>query len=192
MFDQTLIRCEWCGSDPIYVNYHDKEWGTPEHDDVKLFEMIALDGMQAGLSWMTILKKRENFRLAFDGFNPEVVAGYTQDKVEVLMNDAGIVRNRLKIEAIISNARLTLDVQKEFGSLNEYLWRFVDGKLVVNQWKSMSEIPASTPLSDKVSKDMKSRGFKFCGTTITYAFMQAAGLVNDHEVHCFRYAELTR
>lgn len=192
MFDQTLIRCEWCGSDPIYVNYHDKEWGTPEHDDVKLFEMIALDGMQAGLSWMTILKKRENFRLAFDGFNPEVVAGYTQDKVEVLMNDAGIVRNRLKIEAIISNARLTLDVQKEFGSLNEYLWRFVDGKLVVNQWKSMSEIPVSTPLSDKVSKDMKSRGFKFCGTTITYAFMQAAGLVNDHEVHCFRYAELTR
>ena len=192
MKEQTIIRCEWSGSDPLYVSYHDREWGTPEHDDVKLFEMIALDGMQAGLSWMTILKKRENFRLAFDGFNPEVVAGYSLVKVQELMNDAGIVRNRLKIEAIISNARLTLELQKEFGSLNEYLWHFVDGKPIVNQWKKMSEIPASTPLSDKVSKDMKARGFKFCGTTITYAFMQAAGLVNDHEVDCFRYAELTR
>ena len=192
MKEQTIIRCEWCGSDPLYVDYHDREWGTPEHDDVKLFEMIALDGMQAGLTWLTILKKRENFRLAFDGFNPEVVAGYSQAKVQELMNDAGIVRNRLKIESIISNARSTLEVQKEFGSLNEYLWHFVDGKPVVNKWKTMSEIPASTPLSDMVSKDMKARGFKFCGTTITYAFLQAAGLVNDHKVDCFRYAELTR
>lgn len=192
MFDQTLVRCEWSGSDPVYVNYHDNEWGTPQHDDIKLFEMIALDGMQAGLSWMTILKKRENFRRAFDGFDPAIVAGYSTSKVEELMNDAGIVRNRLKIEAVINNAKLTLDVQNEFGSLHDYIWGFVDGRPVVNQWKSMYEIPASTPLSDRVSKDMKSRGFKFCGTTITYAFMQAAGLVNDHEVHCFRYAELTK
>jgi DNA-3-methyladenine glycosylase I len=171
---------------------HYLEWGVPVHDDVKLFEMIALDGMQAGLSWLTILKKRENFRKAFDGFRPEIIVGYSPAKMEELLQDAGIIRNRAKIAAIVTNARLTLDVQQEFGSLDSYLWGFVDGKPVVNCWKTMSELPASTPLSDRVSQDMKKRGFKFCGTTITYAFLQAAGLVNDHVVDCYRYRELTQ
>lgn len=190
MEDSTLTRCGWGTTDQLLLDYHDREWGTPEHNDLRLFEMIALDGMQAGLSWLTILKKRENFRNAFDGFHPEVVAGYTSEKVEELMQDAGIIRNRGKIEAIINNARLTLEIQKEFGSLDQYLWNFVDGRTVHNGWKSMAEIPVSTPLSDTISKDMKTRGFKFCGTTITYAFLQAAGLVNDHIVDCFRYKEL--
>jgi DNA-3-methyladenine glycosylase I len=174
------------------MEYHDLEWGVPVHDDVKLFEMIALDGMQAGLSWLTILKKRENFRKAFDGFHPEIIVGYSSAKMEELLQDAGIIRNRAKIAAIVTNARLTLEVQQEFGSLDSYLWGFVDGKPVINSWKTMSELPASTPLSDRVSQDMKKRGFKFCGTTITYAFLQAAGLVNDHVVDCFRYGELTK
>jgi DNA-3-methyladenine glycosylase I len=174
------------------MEYHDLEWGVPVQDDVKLFEMIALDGMQAGLSWLTILKKRENFRKAFDGFHPEIIVGYSPAKMEELLQDAGIIRNRAKIAAIVTNARLTLEVQHEFGSLDNYLWGFVDGKTVVNSWRSMSELPASTPLSDRVSQDMKKRGFKFCGTTITYAFLQAAGLVNDHVVDCFRYGELTK
>lgn len=186
-----LIRCDWCKSDPLYLDYHDLEWGTPVHDDVKLFEMIALDGMQAGLSWLTILKKRDNFRRAFDGFIPEIVANYPQTKVDELMQDAGIVRNPSKITAIITNARLTLDIQQEFGSLDHYLWGFVNGQAVQNNWKTMDEIPASSPLSDRVSLDMKARGFKFCGTTITYAFLQAAGLVNDHVMDCFRHRELT-
>ncbi len=192
MESDSISRCEWSLGTPIYVDYHDMEWGTPVHDDVKLFEMIALDGMQAGLSWLTILKKRENFRKAFDGFRPEIIVGYSPAKMEELLQDAGIIRNRAKIAAIVTNARLTLEVQKEFGSLDNYLWGFVDGKPVVNGWTSMSQIPASTPLSDRVSQDMKKRGFKFCGTTITYAFLQAAGLVNDHVVDCFRYKELTK
>ena len=192
MEETSITRCEWCLGAPLYLDYHDLEWGTPAHEDVKLFEMIALDGMQAGLSWLTILKKRENFRKAFDEFRPEIIAGYSSAKVEELLQDAGIVRNRSKIEAIITNASLTLKIQVEFGSLDHYLWGFVDGKPVVNNWKSMSEIPASSPLSDRLSKDMKTRGFKFCGTTITYAFLQAAGLVNDHVVDCFRYKELTK
>ncbi len=192
MVANNVIRCDWCKGDPLYIDYHDLEWGTPVHDDVKLFEMIALDGMQAGLSWLTILKKRENFRRAFNGFLPQIVADYPHEKVEELMQNAGIIRNRAKINAIITNARLTLDIQYEYGSLDNYLWRFVDGEPVVNSWKSMNEIPASTPLSDLISAEMKSRGFKFCGTTITYAFLQAAGLVNDHVVDCFRYRELLR
>jgi DNA-3-methyladenine glycosylase I len=192
MLADNVIRCDWCKGDPLYIDYHDLEWGMPVHSDVQLFEMIALDGMQAGLSWLTILKKRENFRRAFDGFRPQIVAAYTHEKVEELLQDAGIIRNRAKISAIINNARFTLDVQQEFGSLDAYLWGFVDGIPLVNSWKSMSEIPASSPLSDTVSKDMKSRGFKFCGTTITYAFLQAAGLVNDHVTDCFRYKELLR
>ena len=191
MDGNTITRCGWGTSDTMLLDYHDHEWGTPVHDDIQLFEMIALDGMQAGLSWLTILKKRENFRRAFDGFVPEVVANYSPSKVEELMQDAGIVRNRGKIGAIINNARLTLEIQKEFGSLDRYLWDFVDGRQVKNAWKTMNEIPASTPLSDRISKDMKMRGFKFCGTTITYAFLQAAGLVNDHVVDCFRYKELS-
>jgi DNA-3-methyladenine glycosylase I len=192
MESDTISRCEWSLGTPIYVDYHDLEWGTPVHDDVKLFEMIALDGMQAGLSWLTILKKRENFRKAFDGFRPEIIAGYSPTKMEELLQDAGIIRNRAKIAAIVTNARLTLELQQEFGSLDHYLWGFVDGKPVVNGWTSMNQIPASTPLSDRVSQDMKKRGFKFCGTTITYAFLQAAGLVNDHVVDCFRYRQLTQ
>jgi DNA-3-methyladenine glycosylase I len=192
MESTSISRCEWSLGTPIYVDYHDLEWGTPVHDDVKLFEMIALDGMQAGLSWLTILKKRENFRKAFDGFRPEIIVGYSPEKMDDLLQDAGIIRNRAKIAAIVTNARLTLEVQKEFGSLDRYLWGFVDGKPVVNGWTSMSQIPASTPLSDQVSQDMKKRGFKFCGSTITYAFLQAAGLVNDHVVDCFRYKELTQ
>ena len=192
METNSISRCEWSLGTPIYVDYHDMEWGTPVHDDVKLFEMIALDGMQAGLSWLTILKKRENFRKAFDGFRPEIIVGYSPAKMEELLQDAGIIRNRAKIAAIVTNARLTLEVQQEFGSLDHYLWGFVDGKPVVNGWRSMSQIPASTPLSDRVSQDMKKRGFKFCGSTITYAFLQAAGLVNDHVVDCFRYNELTQ
>ena len=192
METNSISRCEWSLGTPIYVDYHDMEWGTPVHDDVKLFEMIALDGMQAGLSWLTILKKRENFRKAFDGFRPEIIVGYSPAKMEELLQDAGIIRNRAKIAAIVTNARLTLEVQQEFGSLDRYLWGFVDGKTVVNGWTSMGQIPASTPLSDRVSQDMKKRGFKFCGSTITYAFLQAAGLVNDHVVDCFRYNELTQ
>jgi DNA-3-methyladenine glycosylase I len=192
MESNSISRCEWGGGDRQLMEYHDLEWGVPVHDDVKLFEMIALDGMQAGLSWLTILKKRENFRKAFDGFRPEIIVGYSPAKMEELLQDAGIIRNRAKIAAIVTNARLTLEVQQEFGSLDQYLWGFVDGKPVVNSWRSMSELPASTPLSDRVSQDMKKRGFKFCGTTITYAFLQAAGLVNDHVVDCFRYGELTK
>ncbi len=192
MGSDTISRCEWSLGTPIYVDYHDMEWGTPVHDDIKLFEMIALDGMQAGLSWLTILKKRENFRKAFDGFRPEIIVGYSPAKMEELLQDAGIIRNRAKIAAIVTNARFTLEIQQEFGSLDCYLWGFVDGKPVVNGWTSMDQIPASTPLSDRVSQDMKKRGFKFCGTTITYAFLQAAGLVNDHVVDCFRYRELTK
>jgi DNA-3-methyladenine glycosylase I len=192
MESTTISRCEWSMGTPIYVDYHDLEWGTPVHDDIQLFEMIALDGMQAGLSWLTILKKRENFRKAFDGFRPEIIAGYSTEKTEELLLDAGIIRNRAKVAAIVTNARLTLEVQQEFGSLDSYLWGFVEGKPVVNGWTSMGQIPASTPLSDRVSQDMKKRGFKFCGTTITYAFLQAAGLVNDHVVDCFRFSELTR
>lgn len=191
MEGNTITRCGWGSADTMLLDYHDHEWGTPVHDDIRLFEMIALDGMQAGLSWLTILKKRENFRRAFDGFVPEIVANYSPAKVEELMLDAGIIRNRGKIGAIINNARLTLEIQKELGSLDRYLWDFVEGRQVKNAWKTMNDIPASTPLSDKISKDMKMRGFKFCGTTITYAFLQAAGLINDHVVDCFRYKELS-
>jgi len=178
--------------DPVILaSYHDQEWGTPLHDDRKLFEGIALDGMQAGLSWLTILRKRENFRSAFDQFEPGVVAEYSDAKVQELLQDAGIIRNRLKIQAIIHNAQSVLKIQQEFGSLDAYLWGFVDGKPLQNRWEMMAQIPARTELSDRVSKDMIQHGFKFCGSTIIYAFMQAAGLVNDHIVSCYRYAHLT-
>ncbi len=175
----------------ILVSYHDLEWGMPIHDDRLLFEGIALDGMQAGLSWLTILRKRENFRRAFDGFQPEVVASYDETKIQELLEDAGIIRNRMKINAIIHNAKIVLDIQEEFGSLDAYLWRFVDGNPLHSHWETMAQIPARTELSDRVSKDMIQRGFKFCGSTIIYAFMQAAGFVNDHIVTCFRHTQLT-
>lgn len=178
-------RCPWSTSDPLYLQYHDREWGVPVHDDRKLFEMLLLEGAQAGLSWITILKKRENYRKAFDGFNAEAVARYDQRKVRQLLSDEGIVRNRLKIEGAIKNARAFIEVQREFGSFDRYIWRFVDGRPIVNSWKSLKQIPAETPLSDTISKELKKRGFAFVGSTICYAFMQAVGIVNDHTTGCF-------
>ena len=183
-------RCAWAGSDPLSTAYHDEEWGVPVHDDRKLFEMLVLEGMQAGLSWTTILRKRMNFRLAFDSLDPHKVAQYDENKIAQLLNDPGIVRNRRKVEAVVTNARAFLEVQKEFGSFNRYIWRFVGGRPRQNAWKSLSEIPSVTDESRAMSKDLKKRGFKFVGPTTCYAFMQACGLVNDHTVDCFRYREL--
>ncbi|MDD5250623.1 MAG: DNA-3-methyladenine glycosylase I [Rhodocyclaceae bacterium] len=185
-----MARCPWCGDDPLYVAYHDSEWGVPQHDDRKLFEFLILEGAQAGLSWLTILRKRENYRRAFAGFDPQTVANYGADDVARLLNDAGIVRNRLKIAASIANARAFLEVQREFGSFDAYQWRFVDGRPVRNAWRSPAEVPASSPLSDALSKDLQRRGFKFVGSTICYAHMQAVGLVNDHLVDCPRHSEV--
>ena len=182
-------RCPWAGEDPLMVAYHDQEWGVPLHDDQKLFEFLILEGAQAGLSWSTILRKRENYRRAFDGFDAERVARYGQRQVDRLLVDAGIVRNRLKIGAAITNAQAYLEVQSAFGSFDAYLWRFVDGRPVQNRFQEESEIPVNTPLSDALSKDLKSRGFKFVGTTICYAHMQATGMVNDHLASCFRHQE---
>lgn len=183
-------RCEWCGSDPLYVAYHDDEWGIPVHDDRLLFEFLILEGAQAGLSWLTILKRRENYRKAFHAFDVERVAKYTKADVARLLADAGIVRNRLKIESAIKNARGVLGIQEEYGSLDSYFWRYVDGIPEQNAWRSMSELPARTELSDTMSKDLKKRGLNFVGSTICYAFMQAVGMVNDHTTDCFRYKEI--
>jgi DNA-3-methyladenine glycosylase I len=194
--DQTPItnhdrnRCEWTGTDPLMIAYHDMEWGVPLHNDQELFEFLILEGMQAGLSWMTILRKRKNFRAAFDGFDPVKVSRYDQDKFELLMQDAGIIRNRRKIEAAAQNARAFLAVQEEFGSFDAYIWGFVGGKPIVNSWKKMSQIPAQTEESVILSKDLKKRGFNFVGPTIVYAHMQATGMVNDHTTDCFRYHEV--
>lgn len=178
-------RCEWADNSEIMVNYHDQEWGKPLHDDGKLFEFLILEGMQAGLSWSTILKKRDAFRKAFAHFDVQKVAAFTSEKVEELMQDPGIIRNRLKIEASINNARRFLEVAKEFGSFDHYIWEFVGGQPIVNHWEKLSDIPAKTELSDKISADLKKRGFKFVGSTIIYAHMQATGMVNDHLTHCF-------
>ena len=183
-------RCQWAGSDPLYIEYHDKEWGKPIFDDRLLFEFLILEGMQAGLSWSTILKKRDNFRHAFDNFEAEIIAGYDQVKVEALLKNEGIIRNRLKIEAAVQNAKLFQEIQKESSSFSNYIWQFVNHKPIVNHRKSLSEIPAKTELSDQMSRELKKRGFKFVGSTICYAFMQAVGLVNDHLLSCFRYKEL--
>jgi DNA-3-methyladenine glycosylase I len=190
--DLQIPRCGWAGNDPLYVAYHDEEWGVPVHDDRTLFEFLILEGAQAGLSWSTILKKRENYRSAFDGFDPQKVAGYGDEKVAELLANPGIVRNRLKIAAAITNARALLEVQGEFESFDAYIWKFVGGKPQVNAWQSLSEIPALTPESIAMSKDLLKRGFRFVGATICYAFMQAVGMVNDHTVDCFRYKELTK
>lgn len=189
--DQEITRCGWCLGSDLYRNYHDHEWGVPCHDDGKLFEFIVLESAQAGLSWITILKKRENYRKAFAGFDAEKVARYNSRSVERLMNDPGIVRNRLKIESTITNARSFLAVQEEFGTFAHYFWQFSDGKPIVNQWRSLKDVPATTTLSDRLSKDMKKRGFRFLGSTVCYAHMQAVGMVNDHLVDCFRHQELT-
>ncbi len=183
-------RCAWPGSDDLMVAYHDDEWGVPLHDDRKLFEVLVLDAFQAGLSWRTILNKRENFRAAFDGFDVERIARYRKPKIERLLEDAGIVRNRMKVEATVANAKGLLKVQEECGSFDSYIWQFVDGTPKQNRWRSLKQLPANTPASDRMSKDLKDRGFKFVGTTICYAFMQAAGMVNDHLVTCFRYDQL--
>jgi DNA-3-methyladenine glycosylase I len=184
------IRCVWAGASPLEQQYHDKLWGVPLHDDRALFEFIILEGAQAGLSWATILRKREGYQRAFDGFVPEVVATYDQSRVEELMGLRDIVRNRLKIEAAIGNARALLKVRDEFGSFDAYIWSFVNGKQLQNAWKSVSEVPASTKESDVMSRDLKKRGFSFVGTKICYAFMQAVGMVNDHTVDCFRWREI--
>lgn len=183
-------RCLWAGTDPLYVAYHDSEWGVPVHTDQKIFEFLILEGMQAGLSWLTILKKRGNFRAAFDDFDPEKVARYTSRKIERLLTDPGIIRNRLKVNAAVTNAKAFLKTQAEFGSFDAYIWRFVGGRPKVNAWHTMRDIPAKTAESDALSKDLLKRGFKFVGSTICYAHMQAAGMVNDHIVSCFRYPEL--
>ncbi len=183
-------RCSWCGEDPLYVDYHDTVWGVPVHDEQMLFEFLTLEGAQAGLSWITILRKRENYRKAYDGFDPQKVARYTPKRVEKLLANAGIVRNRLKIESSITNAKSFLKVQEEFGSFDSYIWDFVDSRPIQNKWRRMSDCPAKTPLAEKLSKDLKARGFRFVGPTIVYAHMQATGMVNDHVTGCFRYREV--
>lgn len=184
-----MKRCEWCLPHPLYIEYHDNEWGNPLTDDQKLFEFLVLETMQAGLNWLTILKKRENFRMAFANFDIQKVANFTEDKVQSLLNDPGIIRNKLKVRAVINNAQKVLEIQAEFASFSNYLWAFVGHKPVLNQYKNINDIPASTALSDEITKDMKNRGFRFIGTTIVYSFMQAVGLVNDHIVECFKYKQ---
>lgn len=183
-------RCAWCGNDPLYVAYHDDEWGVPVHDDRRLLEFLILEGAQAGLSWLTILRKRENYRKAFHGFDCDRIARYSQRDIDRLLTDPGIVRNRLKIESAIKNAQRVLHIREEYGSLNAFLWRYVDGIPKQNAWKSMTEVPAKTKVSDRMSLDLKKRGFTFVGSTICYAFMQAVGMVNDHTTDCFRHKEL--
>ena len=185
-----IIRCEWAGSDELYQAYHDLEWGCPVHDDGRLFELLILEGMQAGLAWITILRKREGFRRAFDGFDLDTVIGYDEQKVEELMRDAGIIRNRLKINAVIHNAKLFRRIQEEYGSFDAFIWAYVDNTPIQNNWRGMSEVPATTELSDRISRDLKKLGFKFVGSTIIYALMQSIGMVNDHVQDCFRHREL--
>lgn len=187
--DQPRTRCTWCGNDPRYVAYHDHEWGRPVHNDQQQFEMLTLEGAQAGLSWLTILRKRDGYRAAFDGFDLAKVAAYTSKDQARLLIDSRIVRNRLKIVSTIRKAKGILRIQHEFGSFDAYLWQFVDGAPIVNQWRALSDLPAQTALSDQVSKDLKKRGFTFVGSTICYAFMQAIGMVNDHTKDCFRHPE---
>ena len=187
-----MNRCEWCGDDSIYVDYHDKEWGVPVHDDRLLFEFLVLEGAQAGLSWITILKKRDNYRKAFDNFDYNRIVNYTAEDVERLLLNPGIVRNRLKVKSVIKNAKGFLSIQKEFGSFNSYLWSYVNGKPIQNKWKTLAELPTKTDISDALSKDLKKRGFSFVGSTICYAFMQAIGMVNDHITSCFRHKEVKK
>jgi DNA-3-methyladenine glycosylase I len=184
--------CEWPSGDPLMIEYHDTEWGVPVHDDRKLFEFLVLDAMQAGLSWRTVLKKRENFRKAFRAFDPEKVAKLRKRDIERLMNNGGIIRNRMKIESAVANAKALIEVRKEFGSFDSYIWGFTGGRTIKNRLKSLEEMPAESDESRAMSKDMKKRGFRFCGPVICYAFMQAAGMVNDHLIHCFRYREVGR
>lgn len=187
--ETTVCRCGWVNEDPLYIDYHDREWGVPVHDDRQLFEMLTLEGAQAGLSWYTVLKKRDNYRKAFDGFDPQRVAAYGEDKITELLADPGLIRNRLKIRGTVSNAQAFLRVQQEFGSFDRFIWQFVGGTPILGHWESLKEVPASTAESDAMSKVLKKRGFTFVGTTICYAFMQATGMVMDHTKSCFRYSE---
>ena len=189
MAQPTLSRCGWCGDDALYVRYHDTEWGVPLKDDRALFEFLVLEGAQAGLAWITVLRKREGYRAAFDGFDPAKVARYSDAKLERLLENPGIIRNRLKVKSARRNAQAFLAVQEEWGSFSDYIWNFVDGRPIQNRWRSLAEVPASTALSDSISKDLRKRGFNFVGTTIVYAHMQATGMVNDHLVDCFRQEE---
>jgi DNA-3-methyladenine glycosylase I len=182
-----MNRCPWCGNDELYVNYHDEEWGVPVHEDKKHFEFLVLESAQAGLNWLTVLRKRENYRKAYDDFDVNMVSRYDEHKVEELLQNSGIIRNRKKIEASINNAVHFIEIQKEFGSFDKYIWSFVDNHPVINNWNDISEVPATSELSDKVSKDLKKRGFKFLGTTIIYAHLQATGIINDHLTSCFRH-----
>ena len=182
-------RCDWCGSDPLYISYHDSEWGVPARDDTTLFEFLILEGAQAGLAWITVLRKREGYRKAFDGFDARVIAGYSDRQLDGILSDRAIIRNRLKVYGARQNARAFLQTQEEFGTFADYMWRFVDGRSIRNTWATMDKVPASTPLSDAISRDMKERGFTFVGTTIMYAYMQATGMVNDHIISCFRHRE---
>lgn len=182
-----MERCQWVSTDPLYIKYHDEEWGVPVYDDRKLFELLILEGAQAGLSWYTILKKRENYRTAFDHFDPKIIANYDDAKFEELLNNPGIVRNRLKIRAAIANAQAFLKIQSEYGSFKQYIWQFVGGKPIKNNWATINDVPVTTAESDAMSKDLKKRGFKFVGSTICYSYMQAVGMVNDHTTNCFCY-----
>lgn len=186
----TKHRCHWCVGDSLYETYHDEEWGVPVYDDASLFEFLTLETFQAGLSWITVLKKRENFRDAFDSFDYKKIAKYNQEKIDSLLQNKGIIRNKLKVNAAVTNAQAFIEIQREFGSFSKYIWGFVNGEPIKNKFKSLNEIPANTPLSDQISKDLKKRGFKFVGTTVVYAHMQATGMVNDHETSCFRYNEV--
>jgi len=182
-------RCSWVSDDSIYIHYHDFEWGIPIYNDRLLFEFLVLEGMQAGLSWLTVLKKRDNYRQSFDNFEADIVSKYNQRKINALMKDAGIIRNELKIRSVISNAKAFLEVEKEWDKFSNYMWHFVNGRPIQNHWKSAKQVPATSSISDDMSKDLKKRGFKFVGSTICYAFMQAVGMVNDHTTNCFRYKE---
>lgn len=190
MKNDNLVRCAWCGNDPLYMEYHDTEWGVPVYDDRKMFEFVVLEGAQAGLSWITILRRRENYRKAFADFDPKKVAKFTPEKVEELLLDVGIIRNRLKVKATVTNAIAFLEVAKEFGSFSNYLWGYFDNKVQVNNPKTMGDLPATTQMAEKISKDLKKRGFKFFGPTICYAHLQAVGIVNDHTVDCYRKNEV--
>jgi len=190
IYPMNVSRCNWCGSDPLYVKYHDEEWGVPVYDDAKLFEFLILETFQAGLSWITVLRKRENFRKAFDQFDYHKIAEYDERKYDKLLQDAGIIRNRLKIRATISNAKSFIKIQEEFGSFSNYIWKFTNDKPIINTSENLQAIPAKTALSDKISKDLKKRGFKFVGSTVVYAHMQATGMVNDHVTSCFRHDQV--
>jgi len=191
-FMSEKVRCRWCGDIPIYIDYHDNEWGRPVHDDRKLFEMLILEGAQAGLSWITVLKKREAYREAFDGFDPAKVALYDDAKIEELLQNTGVIRNRMKLASAVSNAKGFLSIQEKYGSFDKFIWGYVDYKPIVNRFAKIEDMPASTPVSDRISKDLKKMGMNFVGPTIIYSFMQATGMVNDHLTDCFVYKELTK